>query len=94
MPSGLVSIVPLPSLTVTFAGSSPGTLPATRLVIERTWDVLSVVPGTSCSSTAAVGTSCSSANTSRFGMPRLTTAVRTPLIAPSVLDSSPSSARS
>ncbi len=89
-----MSRVPSPSLTVTLSGSRLGTLPATRLVIERIWDLLIEVPGFSCTSTAAVGASCSWAKTSFFGIARLTTAVRTPEIAPTVLASSPSRARS
>lgn len=91
--SSVVSSLPLASVSVTFFGSRPSMLDATRCTIAWTWPSSSDVPGSVSMRTDAVGGSCSSVKTCFSGMARCTTAVSTPWMASTVLESSPSIAR-
>ncbi len=87
------SSLPLESATVTFSGSMPSMLAATRCTTDWTCSGPRVSPGRVPTSTEAVGGSCLSAKTCLAGMARCTTADCTPSIASMVLVSSPSMAR-
>ena len=87
------STLPAESATVTWFGSSPTTLAATRCTTDCTWSELSVRPSAVVTSTEAVGFWLSVANTSFCGIARCTVAPWTPSIDLIVLPSSPSSAR-
>ena len=81
------------SLTVTCSGAIPSMLEETRLVTDWICSPDSWVPGARSSSTEAVGSASSEANTSSSGSATWTTACWTPFSDSSVLASSPSMAR-
>ena len=87
------SSLPVESATVTFSGSMPSMLAATRWTTDCTCSGLSVLPRRVETRTDAVGGSCLSAKTCLAGSARCTTADWTPSIASMVLASSPSIAR-
>jgi hypothetical protein len=92
-PPPVERILPSAPATVTWVGSSPSTLDATRCTIACTCWLDSGLLGEVCTSTDAVVLSWSSAKTSFCGMTRCTVAASTPSIDLMVFDSSPSSAR-
>ena len=87
------STVPSAPTTVTWSGSSPSTLAATRFTIAWTCSAVSFLPSVVATRTEAVVFCCSSAKTSFFGIARCTVVPVTPSIDLIVLASSPSRAR-
>jgi hypothetical protein len=75
--SGLDSMRPNWSTTVTRSGGSPGTLEATRCTIASTWPCSSVLPLRSSSTTEALAGSFSRVNALGLGRARCTRASRT-----------------
>jgi hypothetical protein len=85
--------LPVESMTATSVGFMFWMPAETRCTIAWTWSALSVTPALVRMNTDAVGSALVATNTVSLGIASLTVAASTPCMAPTVLASSPSSAR-